>query len=281
MLNTVAEATPGRSDRAAGWSSAARPHFNSPPEAPKNGRQINPNLNDYHSDPMQISTTFRLTHIPDWWCQQEEMHFQFAVLTNEACDISSIIPHGVRVEASFFLRWDVISWRLSTTIGETLHKKVFVRQITPAQEWILAGTDQLSHTMNTENNSEMKTQAEQRNLLTMAKVLDFLEMWQGSHNLHATQKETRAQTDQMTAMGYILDTEEMVKASWSLFQHHGAGCIYTFRMNPLATTFVCKGPPWRTNSNIGCPSNPQNQPSSSWKWWEQQTGKHCGHWRLT
>jgi hypothetical protein len=59
----------------------------------------------------------------------------------------------------------------------------------------------------------------------MAKVHDFLEMWQGSQNLHATQKESRAQNKQMTAVGYISDTEEIVKASLSLFPHDRAAAF--------------------------------------------------------
>ena len=55
----------------------------------------------------------------------------------------------------------------------------------------------------------------------LAKVHGFLDMWQGSQNLRATQKECRAQNKQMTAMGYISDMEEIVNASWSLFQHDG------------------------------------------------------------
>jgi len=69
---------------------------------------------------------------------------------------------------------------------------------------------------------EMKREAEQKKLHRMAKVHDFLEMWQGSQNLRATQKESRAQNEQMTALEYISDTEEIVKASWSLFKHGGA-----------------------------------------------------------
>jgi hypothetical protein len=72
-------------------------------------------------------------------------------------------------------------------------------------------------TINTENDSEMKKEAEERKLHRMAKVHDILEMWQGSQNLGATQKEPRAQNKQMTAVGYISDTKEIVKASWSLF----------------------------------------------------------------
>jgi len=50
-------------------------------------------------------------------------------------------------------------------------------------------------------------------------------MWQGSQNLSATQKESRAQNKQMTALGYISDMEEIVKASWSLIQHDGAAAF--------------------------------------------------------
>jgi hypothetical protein len=101
--NNVAETTPGRSDHAAHLLTAARLDLNSPPEAAMNWRQINPNLNDYHSDPMEISSTFWIPDLTDWWWQQEETHSKYADLTNVARDIFSIIPHGVRVEASFSL----------------------------------------------------------------------------------------------------------------------------------------------------------------------------------
>jgi hypothetical protein len=68
--NKVAETTPGRSDRAALLLTAARLYLNSPPEAPMNWGQINTNLNDYHSDPMEISSTFWIPDITDWWRQQ-------------------------------------------------------------------------------------------------------------------------------------------------------------------------------------------------------------------
>jgi hypothetical protein len=44
---------------------------------------------------------------------------------------------------------------------------------------------------------------------------------QGSQNLCATLKESRAQNWQMTAVGYISDPDEIVKASWCLFQQDG------------------------------------------------------------
>jgi len=52
----------------------------------------------------------------------------------------------------------------------------------------------------------MKKEVEERKLHRMAKVHDFLEMWQGSQNLRSIQKEFRAQSQQIAAMGYISDT---------------------------------------------------------------------------
>jgi len=71
---------------------------------------------------------------------------------------------------------------------------------------ILAGTDPEFDTMNTENNSEMKKQAEEKKLHRLAKVNDFLEKWQGSRNIRAGQMESRAHNKKMTAVGYIPDT---------------------------------------------------------------------------
>jgi hypothetical protein len=70
MPTNVAETTPGRSDRAARLLTAARLYLNSPTELPQHWGQINPNLNDYHSDPREISSTFWLQDITDWWRQQ-------------------------------------------------------------------------------------------------------------------------------------------------------------------------------------------------------------------
>jgi len=69
MPKNVAEMTPGCSDRTACILTAARLNLNSPPEATKNWGQINPNRNDYHSDPMKISSALWLPDITDWWHQ--------------------------------------------------------------------------------------------------------------------------------------------------------------------------------------------------------------------
>ena len=115
-------------------------------------------------------------------------------------DIFSIIPHGVGVEASSSLGRDGIGWRQSKTTGETVGEKVVVRQFARANNGILVGTDPELDTMNAENTSEMKKQAEERKLHRIAKDHDFLEMWQGSQNLCATQKESSDRNKQMTAV---------------------------------------------------------------------------------
>jgi len=58
-------------------------------------------------------------------------------------------------------------------------------------------------------------------------------MWQGSQNIHATQKGSRAQHMEMTAVGYISDTEETIKASWSNFQHDGAAASQLSEKSPF------------------------------------------------
>jgi len=139
--DNVAGMTPGWSDRTARQLTAARLYLISPPEAPNNGGQMNPNDMDYHSDPMKISSTFWLPDITGWWRQQEQTHSKYTNLSNVARDIMSIIPHGVGVEVSFSLGWDVIGWRQSNTTGETLREKVVVRQFARANNSIFAGAD--------------------------------------------------------------------------------------------------------------------------------------------
>jgi len=56
--NIVAETSPGWSDHAARSVATARLYLNLPPHAQMNWGQNDPNLNDYHSDPIEISSTF-------------------------------------------------------------------------------------------------------------------------------------------------------------------------------------------------------------------------------
>jgi hypothetical protein len=139
--NNVNETTPRRSDRAVRLLTASRLYLNSLSNATKNWRQINPHLNDYHSDPMENSSSFCIPDITNWWHQQKETCLKYINLSNVSSDIFSIIPHCVRVEGNFSLGPDAIGWRQSKTTGETLHEKVVVRQFARANNGISAGTD--------------------------------------------------------------------------------------------------------------------------------------------
>jgi len=102
-----------------------------------------------------------------------------------------------------------------------------------ANNEIMAGVESESNTSNTENISEMKKEAEERKLHRMAKVNEILEMWQGSQNSSATEEKSRAQETQITAAWYISDTKEIVKASWSLFQHDAAAVFTLLERSAL------------------------------------------------
>jgi len=147
------------------------------------------------------------------------------------------------VEASFSLGRDVIGWRQSKTTGETLRDRVVVRQFVRADNRILSDNCATLDIAETENDLEMMKEVEERKLHRMAKVHNFLEMWQGSQNVHATQKESHAQIKQMTALGYISDTQETIKASWSNFQHDGAAAFKLSETSPLPPALSAKDLP--------------------------------------
>jgi hypothetical protein len=142
-----------------------------------------------------------------------------AHLPNVAHNIFSIIPDGDTVEPSVSLSQDVIGLRQSKTTHETLHEKVVVRQSARANDGIEADTDPLLDTPNTANDSEMKTVVEETIMHTIANFHDLLEMWQGSQNLRATQKECHSRNKQMTAIRYNWNMVEILKVSWSLLQN--------------------------------------------------------------
>jgi len=192
---------------------------------------------------MGISRTFWLPDIIDWWRQQEAMHTKYADLLNAARYILSIIPHGVGVEDSSSHRRDVIGWRQSITTGGTLREKVVLRWFAQADNRILAGNDPVLDSNSPDNVMEMKREVEETKLHRMAKVHHSSEIWQGSQNLRATQMESRTQNDWMTAVGYISDTEEIVKASWSNLQHDGAAALELSEKSPVPPALSAKDLP--------------------------------------
>jgi len=236
----VAETTPGRSDCTALILTTGRLYLNSPPEAPKNWGQINPNHNDYHSDPMEMGIIFRIHDISDSRRQLEDTHSMYTDLCNLARGIFLGIPPVVGVESSFCHGRNVIGWRQSKSTGNTVHEKFVVKQFAQANNGILAGDDPESDSTNTENDSEMKKEVEERKFPRMDKVHDFLDMWQGSQNLDAAQRESRSHNKLTTAIGCISDMEEIVKASSLLFHHDGAAAYKLSERSPLPPALSAK-----------------------------------------
>jgi hypothetical protein len=115
---------------------------------------------------------------------------------------------------------------------KTLCKHGVERQYAQANNRILAGTNPVLNTTEVENDIELKRKAEERIFHTIAKVYDFLEMWQGSQNLLATQKGSRLQPKQMAAVGYLLNTAEIVDACWTNFYNDGTAAFKLSERSP-------------------------------------------------
>jgi len=92
--NIVAETTPRRSNRTALLLTAARLYLKSPSEEPKNWGQNNWNLNDSHSDQMDMSSSFWIPDITDWWCQHEK-HPHWMLISPMRCATYSLSHHMV------------------------------------------------------------------------------------------------------------------------------------------------------------------------------------------
>jgi len=80
----------------------------------------------------------------------------------------------------------MIGWRQSTTTGDTHRERVSIRQFPQANNGLLATDDTALDKTDSDNNLELQREAEQQQLHRMAKVHDFLELCQGSQNLHVT-----------------------------------------------------------------------------------------------
>jgi hypothetical protein len=76
-----------------------------------------------------------------------------------------------------------------------------------------------------EYDKELKREIEERTLHRMAKIQNVVEMWKGCQHLHDTLTESHTEDTRMTAIGYILDAEEIVTTSWTNFQLPGAAAL--------------------------------------------------------
>jgi len=249
---SVADTKPAWNNCAARILTAAVLYLNPLPDAPLNWGLVNPYLNDYHSDPMEIRDTTCIPDITDWWCHQEEMQLKYADLSNVTCDMSSITRLGVRVEVSFSLGPAVIGWRESEITGQTLREKVSLRQYARVNHSIVVGHSTAFDTTETENDLGLKKDVVQSTLHRMAKAHNLIEMWQGSQTLCALQKKARHQNKQMTAIGCISDMEVIVKATWWLFQPDGAAAFTLSERAPLPPAVLAKDIPggWTQVINV-------------------------------
>jgi hypothetical protein len=84
-----------------------------------------------------------------------------------------------------------------------------------------------------EINLEHKTVVQELTLHSVGKMHNVLGMWQVCQNLCGIQKESWAKNKQIAAVGYTLDTEEIIKASRPNFQHDGAAALRLCERSPL------------------------------------------------
>jgi hypothetical protein len=98
----------------------SRLYSSSPHEKSKSSRQIHQNLNDNHSDPIEITRTLCLPDITNCLWQQGETHLKYAALSTVVHDRFSIIPDSVGGKASFSHRWDIIHGTVSNYRRDSL-----------------------------------------------------------------------------------------------------------------------------------------------------------------
>jgi hypothetical protein len=220
--NRIVETSPGHSDRATCLFTTAKLYMNSALEEPKNWGQVNSNLDDYQSDPMEISGRVWMQDITDWWHDPEEMPSKLANPSIVALDIFSIIPPCDLVEASFSLGRDFMGAMKSKTSGETDDEISLVIKCARANHVIFANDYTALHNTETATDLKLGKEAAERKFHRMAKVHDLWPMWQGSQNLYPTQKGSGTQNMQMTSIGYISENDELIKESWSNLEHQGA-----------------------------------------------------------
>jgi hypothetical protein len=119
MPTSTGEMIPGRIDCTDHIFTVPWLYLHSLPESLYNWAQVNPNINNHYPDAMEISGTFWLPDITNWW-GQEEPNPMNADLSTEACIISFVISPGVGMDPSFSLQRDVLGWRQSNITSKTL-----------------------------------------------------------------------------------------------------------------------------------------------------------------
>ena len=126
---TCPPVTPARALQQDRLMEVARKYINSANADPATLGQHPPKTDDLKSDdPQEMTAAFWKPDVAAYWQAQENSLSEFAPLARMARDVFLVIPHSVGVEASFSLGRDIMGWRQCRTAGDTLQKKVVVRQ---------------------------------------------------------------------------------------------------------------------------------------------------------
>jgi hypothetical protein len=129
----------------------------------------------------------------------------FAPLAKMACDIFSVIPHGVGVETNYSFGQDSIGWRQGQTSGATLQQKVIVRKYAPANTRILPRPDDnLVSNPKIDQIKKKKQKEEGWELMGLAGIADHL-IFQKSRRERRAKK---SQTAENSKFGYIFQILE-------------------------------------------------------------------------
>ena len=209
--------TPARASRQERMKDVARSYLSTLPVDIASIDQRRPNIDDLKSeDPDEMTAGFWKPDVAAYWLQQEENFGEYAVLARMARDIFSVIPHGVGVESSFSLGRDLIGWRQSSTNGETLRRKVIVRQYARSNPGLLPRVN--DHHRDAAGIEKKEQKEEDRKLMKLAGIRDHV-------NFKRCRKDRRRAKESLTKknslFGYISDTAEMEPAGWELFDDRG------------------------------------------------------------
>jgi len=178
-------------------------------------------------------------------------------LSNIAPDIFPILPYCVTVEASFSLGRDVIGWRQSKTTGGTLQETFVLREFAWANTGILGGDYTALDITETEHKFKLKTEVESRDCTEWPRSTTFWRCGRAAKT-YVLQRRNRAHKTKKSLQYDTFRKWKRLSKHPVTFSSWWFSCIYTLRIITFATTFVCKGPPRRTNWSIKCPPNRKN-----------------------
>lgn len=224
--------TPARASQRDRMKEVARSYLSTPPVNILAVNQYRPNIDDLKSeDPDEMTAGFWKPDIAAYWLHQEKVCGEYALLSRMARDIFSVIPHGVGVESSFSLGRDLIGWRQSSTNGETLRRKVIVRQYARSNSGILPGIPDKGNNIDSTDNNKQKE--EDRKLMRLVGIRDHI-IFKRSRKDRRRAKESL--TKKNCLFGYISDRAEAEPRGWESFDDSGKHAFLLHRKSRTGKT---------------------------------------------